>query len=149
VAARTGETDPRERLSPFVLAAQDFHAQKENLLLYRQEYDLMGQLQEPGSISWTKQVCNHKQADFKNKNYFANENLLQVTTVMNLMAILYTECGIDMADETSLQLNKQQFEGLTDKLLQAVNLLPWLWLQGPDRKTDDDEFLAVRYGKGF
>jgi hypothetical protein len=81
--------------------------------------DLVGQLQEPGSISWTKQVCNHKRADFKNKNYFANENLLHVTTVMNLVAILYTECGINMADETSLQLNKQQFEELTDKLLQA------------------------------
>ena len=46
-------------------------------------------------------------------------NLLQVTTVMNLVAILYTECMINMADETSLELNKQQFEGLTDKLLQA------------------------------
>ena len=147
VSARTGETDPKERLSAFVLTAQDFHAQKENLLIYRQEFDLMGQLQEPGSISWTKQVCNHKRADIKNKNYFANENLLHVTTLINLIAMLDTECSVNMADETDLRLSREQFEVLTEKLLQSFNLLPWLWLEASDRKTDDDQFLAVRYGK--
>ena len=58
--------------------------------MYRHEYDLPGQMQEPGSISWTKTTFGHNKADYRVKNYYANQGLCEVTTASNLLALFAT-----------------------------------------------------------
>jgi hypothetical protein len=76
IFARTPETSPQERLSPFIPLPQEFHAEKvnnnnckfrtfniasikENMLIWREGFDLMGQNEEPGTVSWVKSVFGH------------------------------------------------------------------------------------------
>ena len=66
---------------------------QENLLIYRQEFDLPGQKQEVGSVDWVKTIFNHTQADARLKNFFANEGLIKVTTAINLITLLGLQLG--------------------------------------------------------
>ena len=88
VVSRAEEEDPSERLSCFVLQPQDWHAMKENLTIWRQEFDLNHQLDEEGSISNFKLIFNHSQADWRCKQYYANDSLMRVVTEANLIALL-------------------------------------------------------------
>ena len=48
--------------SPFVQNKLKIHSQfplQENILCHKEQFDLMGQIEEPGSISWVKNVFNH------------------------------------------------------------------------------------------
>ena len=56
--------------------------------MFRHEFDLPGHMQEYGSISWTKTTFSHNKADYRIKNYYANQSLLEVTTVSNLLVLL-------------------------------------------------------------
>lgn len=86
--SRAEEEDPSERFNCFVLQPQDWHAQKENLTIWRQYFDQPHQLAEEGSISNFREIFSHSQADLKCKNYFANQSLMQVVTEANLIALL-------------------------------------------------------------
>ena len=88
VVSRAEEEDPSERLSCFVLQPQDWHAMKENLTIWRQEFDLNHQLDEEGSISNFKLIFNHSQADWRCKQFYANDSLMRVVTEANLIALL-------------------------------------------------------------
>ena len=46
---------------------------------------LSGQLEEPGSVAWVKEVFQHTNADRKIKDFNANKSLLQVTTARQLL----------------------------------------------------------------
>ena len=70
-----------------------FHLQ-ENILIYRQEFDLKGQVQELGSVSNVKELFNHTKADIRIKNFFANESLVKVTTAINLISVLSQQLGL-------------------------------------------------------
>ena len=49
--------------------------------------------QEPGSISWVKEVFSHSQADYANKNFYPNYDLANVTTDINLLSLLQLQTG--------------------------------------------------------
>ena len=61
--------------------------------MYRQNYDKLGELQQPGSISHNKVVFSHTQADSKVKHFYANESLSKVTTAIDLIALLQERDG--------------------------------------------------------
>ena len=88
VVSRAEEQDPCERFSCYVLQPQDWHAQKENLTIWRQHFDLPHQLAEEGSISHFKLIFSHSQADWRCKQYYANDSLMRVVTEANLIALL-------------------------------------------------------------
>ena len=66
---------------------------QENILIYRQEYDLRGQVQELGSVSSNKELFGHSKADIRIKNFFANESLVKVTNAINLLTVLGQQLG--------------------------------------------------------
>ena len=66
---------------------------QENILIYRQELDLRGQVQELGSVSSNKELFGHSKADIRIKNFFANESLMKVTTAINLLTVLGQQLG--------------------------------------------------------
>ena len=63
--------------------------------MFRQLFDLSGQLPEPGSQSWTKEVFEHRKADTRIKNFYANESLLRVSTLINMFVILAEQLKYD------------------------------------------------------
>lgn len=93
IVGRAEEEEPSERLSCFVTQPQDFHAQMENLAIWRNYFDLPHQLIEEGSISNVKEVFQHSQADKRCKMYYANDALRQVTLDINLVALLQEQKG--------------------------------------------------------
>ena len=66
--------------------------------MWRQEFDLPGQTPELGSISWTKEIFNHRKADMRIKDFFANESLLRVTTAINMLAFHGQQLGSETSD---------------------------------------------------
>ena len=100
---------------------------QENLLIYRTHFDLPNQHSEFGSQSWVKVAWEHRNADYKVKDYNANVSLLEVTTKTNLLGLFYEQTGMDMSSTTDSRMNSRDFMELVESLVDSVDQVPWIW----------------------
>ena len=82
---------------------------------------------ELGSQSQTKTAFEHKNADRLVKDYYANLSLLEVTTALNLLGLLYEMVGEEIFTTGNAKLTEKEFMALVEDLVDSIDQIPWIW----------------------
>ena len=124
--SRSGEENLVERLDGFVSIPQEWHKKKEDLLIYNKLYNLPNQTALPGTLQNIKNRFHHHKASKDITNFYACWDLMEVTTLSNLVALASEVSGLGL-DTEDANITENAFKQIVSEVYARIDGLgKWL-----------------------
>ena len=117
-------------------------------MIYNKLYNLPNQTSQPGTLENIKARFHHHKASKNIANFYACWDLMEITTLSNLLALAMEISGLDFADDAT-NVNETDFNKLVDDIFDTISTLQRWTMKGMGRcyLLSDTCYLilAIRY----
>ena len=111
-------------------------------MIYNKVFNVNNQTAQPGTIQNIKCRFHHHKASKNIANFYACYDLMEVTTLSNLVALAIKVSGLNF-DATVAHLNEEAFNNIIEGVYNTIDLLnKWETradIDGEGHDNDDDE----------
>ena len=101
-------------------------------MIYNKLYNLPNQTSQPGTLENIKARFHHHKASKNIANFYACWDLMEITTLSNLLALAMEISGLDFADDAT-NVNETDFNKLVDDIFDTISTLQRWTMKGMGR----------------